>query len=107
MARRDSKRRSRKADPATVIGIGWYDPAQWAKLKEIATDPDHLDESHEAWQRMAERTLQELTAQGYAVRRVPIDVDALLQWCRAHNKAIDGKARAEYTSQIIMGALPG
>src|SRR5689334_8179498 len=103
MAGRNSRQRSRRAGPPMVVGIGWYDAAQWAKLKEVAADPDRLDESHEAWQRTAERTAQQLAAQGLAVRRVPIDVDALVQWCRAHHKAIDGKARAEYTSLIVNG----
>jgi len=107
MARRNPRRRSRKASPPLVVGIAWYDATQWAKLKQIAADPDELDESHEAWQRTAERTLQQLAAQGLAVRRIPIDVDALVQWCRADNKAIDGVARAEYTSLIVNGAIPG
>jgi hypothetical protein len=38
-------------------------------------------------------------------RRVPIDVDALIQWCRVHRKAIDGNARAEYTNLIVSGAI--
>ena len=84
-----------------VVGIGWYDASQWARLKEVAADSDRLDESHEAWQ----RTAQELASQGLAVRRVPIDVDALIQWCRVHRKAIDGNARAEYTSLIVNGAI--
>jgi hypothetical protein len=90
-----------------VVGIGWYDAVQWAKLKGVAADPDRLDDSHEAWQRTAERTLQELMAQGLDVRRVPIDVDALVQWCRDHGKAIDAKARAEFTTVIATGRQPG
>ena len=88
-----------------VVGIGWYDATQWAKLKEVAADSDRLDDSHEAWQRTADRTAEELASQGMTVRRVPIDVDALIQWCRVHDKAIDGKARAEYTSLIVNGAI--
>ncbi len=90
-----------------VVGIGWYDATQWAKLKEVAADSDRLDKSHEAWQRSAERTAQELASQGLAVRRVPIDVDALIQWCRVHHKEIDGNARAEYTRLIVSGAISG
>jgi hypothetical protein len=89
-----------------VVGIAWYDATQWAKLKEVAVDPDQLDETHEAWQRTAERTLQQLSAEGLVIRRIPINVDALVQWCRANQKVIDGKARAEYTSLIVNGAIP-
>jgi hypothetical protein len=90
-----------------VVGIAWYDATQWAKLKEVAADPDHLDETHEAWQRIAEHTLQQLSAEGLVIRRIPINVDALVQWCRANQKVIDGNARAEYTSLIVNGAIPG
>jgi hypothetical protein len=107
MARRDSRRRSREADPPMVVGIAWYDATQWAKLKEVAADPDQLDQTHEAWQRTAERTLQQLSAEGLVIRRIPINVDALVQWCRANQKVIDGKVRAEYTSLIVNGAIPG
>ncbi len=102
MAQRNSRRRSGTKAPQFPVGIAWYDATQWAKLNEIAADADRLDESHEAWQQNAERTLQQLSGEGLVIRRVPIDVDALVKWCRAHNKPIDGKARAEYTSMIVV-----
>jgi hypothetical protein len=107
MARRRSKQRRPMSVPPMLVGVAWYDPVQWAKLKQVAADSDRLEESHEAWLRMAERALQDLTAQGLDVRRVPLNVDALVQWCRDHNKVIDGKARAEYTSLIINGRISG
>jgi hypothetical protein len=89
-----------------VVGIGWYDAAQWAKLKQLAVDAADLDESHEAWQRNAERTERELAQRGLVVRRVPIDVDALAAWCRARGKPVNGASRAEYTSELVSGLGP-
>jgi len=103
MAGRKSRRRPRKADAPRQIGIAWYDPVQWAKLKQVATDADQLDDTHEEWQRNAERLERELSAGGLAIRRVAIDVDALVEWCRGQNKPVDGAARAEYTTLIIRG----
>jgi hypothetical protein len=54
MAYRNSRRRARKTDRSMVVGIGWYDATQWARLKEVAVDSDRLDDSHETWQRTAE-----------------------------------------------------
>jgi hypothetical protein len=102
MARRKSQR-SRGTGPSVVVGIGWYDVAQWTKLKQVAVDAAELDESHEAWQRNAERTERELSRQGLVIRRVPIDVDTLVAWCRARDKPVDGTSRAEYTSEVVRG----
>jgi hypothetical protein len=105
MSRRNARRRSRKNGPASSVGLAWYDPSQWAKLKAVAADKDQMDETHDAWRRNAERTMKHLTAQGCVVRRVPIDVDALVQWCQANNKPVDGKSRAEYVSLIVSGNI--
>jgi hypothetical protein len=105
MARRDSRRRSRKTGLPPVVGIAWYDSVQWAKLKQIAADADQLDDTHEAWKRNAEQTERQLVADRIVVRHVPIDVDALVAWCRAQNKPVNGAARAEYTSRIVRGEM--
>src|SRR6185437_15324265 len=99
MARHES-RRSRKADLSPVVGIAWYDSAQWIKLKQVAADAEQLNDTHEEWQRNAERAERRLSAEGMIPRRVPIDVDALVQWCRVQNKPVTGATRAEYTSRI-------
>jgi hypothetical protein len=105
MARRESRRRSRKNGLPPVVGIAWYDSAQWAKLKQIAADTKQLDDTHEEWKCNVERTERQLAADGIVVRRVPIDVDALVAWCRTQNKPVDGAARAEYTSRIVRGEM--
>jgi hypothetical protein len=105
MTRRESRRRSRKTGLPPVVGIAWYDSTQWIKLKQIAADTEQLDNTHEEWKRNAERTERQLAADGMLVRRVPIDVDALVAWCRAQNKPVDGAARAEYTSRIVRGEM--
>jgi hypothetical protein len=71
------------------------------KLKQLAADKDGLDETHEAWQRNAERSERALSRRGLLIRRVAIDVDALVLWCRARGKPVDGAARAEYTAEIV------
>jgi hypothetical protein len=101
MARRKSRRRSPAVGPLQVVGIGWYDPVQWSKLKQIAADAAALDDTHEDWQRNAERTERELSRQGLMIRRVAIDVDALVAWCRARGKPVNGAARAEYTAEMV------
>ncbi len=105
MASRNSRLRSRKPAVPAQVGVAWYDAVQWVKLKQIAADPEKMDDTHEAWQRNAENTERELTARGLTLRRVPIDVDALVRWCRAQNKPVDGAARSEYTTLIVNGKI--
>ena len=38
------------ADPEKVIGLAWYDPAQWNLLLRIAADRADLDQTYAAWE---------------------------------------------------------
>jgi hypothetical protein len=105
MARRESHRRFRKTGWSAVVGIAWYDAVQWTKLKQVAADADRLDDTHEEWQRNAQATERQVAAQRMIVRRVAIDVDALVAWCRAQNKPVNGAMRAEYTRRLVSGEM--
>jgi hypothetical protein len=106
MARRKSRRRSRAVSPVPLVGIAWYDADQWAKLKQVADDASEMDDSHELWRGNAERTEHVLSRRGFVTRRILIDVDALVAWCQARNKPVNGASRAEYTTEIVRGVLP-
>jgi hypothetical protein len=82
------------------VALAWYDAAQWAKLKQVAEDADNLDDSHEAWRRNAEKFERELRQKGIEIQRVAIDVDALVAWCRAQKKPINGEARSAYAAHV-------
>jgi hypothetical protein len=105
MPRHESRRRSRKTGLPAVVGIAWYDSVQWTKLKQIAADAQKLDDTHQDWQRNVEQTERQLAADGMVVRRVLIDVDALVVWCHAQNRPVNGAARAEYTSRMVRGDM--
>lgn len=99
MARNKSRRSSRARDLPVIAGLAWYDLAQWTKLKQIAEDAQELDDTHEDWQRNAERTERALRRRGFNLRRVPIDIDALVAWCQARGKPLNGESRVEYTAE--------
>ncbi len=103
MARRKRKRvRGRVGLPNVCIALAWYDALQYAKLRQVADDLEDLDESFEAWKRGAERSMRELMNSGLTIRRVPIDVDALVAWCRKQGKPNVSASRAEFTTEILM-----
>jgi hypothetical protein len=87
-----------------VVGIGWYDRAQWTKLKQVAADADVLDDTYEDWLRGAERMEREVARPELTVRRVTVDVDSLLAWCADRQKRLDGAARSEYVTELLRGS---
>jgi hypothetical protein len=89
-------------EPAhTVVGVAWYRAEQWERLREVADDPERLEMPYEEWQQGAEEALQRLTKEGLDPIPVPVDVEALIQWCREHNRPIDGNTRAEYAAHRL------
>jgi hypothetical protein len=83
---------------STLIGVAWYDPAEWDALRAVAPDAQKLEPTHAEWLAFADARLAELRAAGQDVRRVPVKVDALQAWCTAHRRRPDASARAEYVS---------
>jgi hypothetical protein len=83
---------------ATVIGVAWYEPDEWAELRAIAPDADKLEATHSEWLAMAEKSLRDLRRAGYRLYRVPVKVAALQAWCDALGCRPDASARAEYAS---------
>lgn len=90
-----------------IIGIAWFDEAQWQLLTEVVPDRNELDDSFEAWERSARDTVRMIEARGHKTRRVPIDVAALCAWCRERRLPVNGAARAQYVSSILDGTRSG
>lgn len=85
-----------------IIGVGWYSPDQWSKLKLLADDSDTLDSNYEEWLAGVEKTLQELRKQpGIRPVKISVDVQDLQQWCRDHGKRLDGNARARFIAEKV------
>jgi hypothetical protein len=79
-----------------VLGVGWYRRDQWALLKAHSVDAATLEDSYDEWLAYAERTTGELRVRGFESRRVDIDVEEMIRWCKAEGRALDGKARARF-----------
>src|ERR1700683_4250935 len=92
-----------KVSSDAQLGLAWYTREAWARLREIATDRDALDDRFEDWERGALAAIGELESAGRKVRKVPIDIEALLAWCRERGRALDSAARAEYVTDLLQG----
>jgi len=102
--RRGGQRRWREPDVdvhQVRLGVAWYDRDQWARLREVAADPNALEETYEDWVAMTERAIRTVEAAGEPVARVPIDTEELVLWCNEQKRPVDGPATAEFASRKL------
>ena len=97
-----SQKRMRRG---VVVGVTWYTPEQFARMKSVADDADALDDTHEDWLKNAMRQVQWLKKDGFHVVEVPIDIDEWVAWCRENGHELNGEARSEYVSQKVAGRV--
>jgi len=88
-------------DEKVVLGLSWFQPEQWDRLKEISEDRESLDDSYEDWKNNANKTIQELRLAGQVVKKVNIDLEELLVWCNENSFPVNGKSRSEYVTIIM------
>ena len=86
------RRRYSKESVEAAPGVAWFDREQWQRLREVAADPERLEESYEAWVAMAERAIRRLEAAGMLIERVPVDAEELIAWCKDRARPIDSSA---------------
>ena len=82
------------------LAVAWYRESQWPRLRALAADKDNLDATFAGWRFTAERLCADMEALGYRVRRIEVDVEMLWAWCCAHERPLDGQARAEYVTRL-------
>jgi hypothetical protein len=96
------RRRSQTPVPAGLkVGFAWFTREQWQRFTEVVDDPDELDDTFEQWERGALAALYKLESRGVSVRKVMVDVDTLVAWCRARGRRVDGAARADYVVALL------
>ena len=97
------KNRKTKANDklSVVLGVAWYRKEQWSRLLEISRDRDQLEDTYEAWEANAKASLPKLRKRDVIPRRVDIDVEELLRWCRSERRPVDGSARAVFTAEKL------
>lgn len=85
----------------TALCVAWYTPEQYKRLLQVAEDRDNLEETYEEWKATAEETLPEFEKQGVLVRKVYIDVEELVAWCKSHSRPIDGASRTVFVADKV------
>ena len=83
------------------LGMAWWQPEQWERLKEISEDRDDLDDSYKEWRKNATESIKEIESTGQVVKRVSINLEELILWCNKKGILVNGKARAEYAAYVL------
>lgn len=84
--------------PSTVVGVAWYRPEQWEKLRKISLDRSDLEKTHAEWLAIVAEKLLDFKQMGITPRPVEVDVDELAHWCKQHQRPVDAAARSEFVA---------
>ncbi len=101
MAKRTKRQRTSGDGIDLVLGIAWYRREQWNRLLEISADREKMEDTYEEWEANAEKGLQMAARPGVVFRKVDIDVEELVEWCRSQRRPVDGAARAIFTAEKL------
>ena len=89
----------------TVVGIAWYRPEQWQRLREISVDREDLEDTYREWVRNTERAIRELNRNGLQCVKVAVEVKELLNWCQNLNIPVNGEARSRFVSEKLQSEM--
>ncbi|MGB7624899.1 MAG: hypothetical protein WBN92_21335 [Terriglobia bacterium] len=70
-------------------------------MRELAGDPEVLENTYEEWVQMAEEKMGELLKAGIEAWKIPVDVEELQRWCESKGLPLDGYARAKFVAQKL------
>jgi hypothetical protein len=79
-----------------LMGVSWYRPEQWDRLREISEDKENFALSYEASVVESEKKIQDLVAQGIRPIKVEVDVEALLTWCTTQGLPVTPETRTKF-----------
>ena len=95
------KRIPKRKKSALKTGVAWYKPEQWDRLLEISEDRGELEKTYTEWVTHAEEQRKILISEGLALKKVVIDVEALLSWCNERRRKVNGSSRTEYVIWLM------
>ncbi len=86
----------------SAMGVAWYLPEQWAKLREVSIDREELEDTYDDWLKMVLGKLEELEKAGMVFEKVELDVDEWLIWCNEKALPYNSASRANFVSEKML-----
>jgi len=100
-----SKTKKKQKESSQAVGVGWYYPEQWNRLLEVAADRDALEDRYEDWLLSVQKAMFNIKSAGMSPKKVYVDIEKLIEWCKSINRPIDSAARAEFVSKLLIESL--
>ncbi len=95
-------RKKKEVEPLTVkLGVAWYKPEQWKRLREVCEDRDNIEDTFDEWQVNAEKGIRIMRSQGAIPQKVLFDVEEFLAWCSVKGLPHNGESRSEFTAWLM------
>ncbi|MBF9195923.1 hypothetical protein [Microvirga terrestris] len=86
-------------EPVRLIGLPWYRPEHYQRIREMMSDRHNLASTYESWLAAAENNEAVGRATGLQVRRILIEPEAFAGWCAERNVEPDSAARRDYVAE--------
>ena len=83
------------------MGIAWYKPEQWERLREISIDRKDIEFTYTEWLANAQRALQQILFSGQPAQKVEVDVEELFSWCKSIGLEVNGKSRSAFAAEKL------
>jgi hypothetical protein len=93
--------RAKNRSQQLVIGVTWYTPETWARVKATATDPACFEDSFEKWKATAVAARRNFQRSGVMALECQIDPDEFAAWCLANARENNAAARGEFVSDVL------
>jgi hypothetical protein len=84
--------------PNVICAVAWYSEDQWHLMRQVAVDPERLEEAYSEWLKVYENSVKDFKAHGMLVKKAKIDVEALVVWCIKEKRLIDAEARSHFAA---------
>ena len=68
----------------------------YPELLRIVDDTESFPADYDSFLHLCDNMIKDYQETGSKIIKIPINPGELAEWCRSHNKKIDGKARADY-----------
>lgn len=90
-----------------ILGIPWYRPETYARLRAMFEDGEKLHRTYEEWFAAADDLRKRTEADGIRVICVDIDPDEFPGWCRANGTNLSAPARNRFAGLVAWRIATG
>lgn len=83
----------------SAVGVPWYRKGDFDRLRGLFADGARLHKTFAEWSEAARALEAQLESQGHRVVRVEINPEEFVEWCSAHDIALNAEARMRYANE--------